>query len=319
MAFFKTISHWVKKHLLKKKDTELQLGVKDRLECLMESGFRNSRNARLLGCKPDKPDNRDHIKLCASVYNDTISGINEFSLRKYAPPVQNQKDTSACTGFAGAASVFILLKKMAEHSKSGDEAFLLSPLYIYYNARFIDFMFKDQFYGKTTSPLPDQGATLRSLMQGLKKYGVIPESYMPFYKFNPSSNPPSDITADLNFKIHEYLRIDPNNDPVTVCKNVLVSEHLPIIAGIYLYDEQMDYFDYYGYLTPCEDIESAELIGGHAICITGFRQHKGETYFEFINSWGTSTGDFGYGYLPASFLADSHYVMDMWTFDKSYF
>lgn len=46
--------------------------------------------------------------------------------------------------------------------------FLLSPLYIYYNARFVDFLFDDKFYGNVSSPLPDCGVTLRSLMKALK-------------------------------------------------------------------------------------------------------------------------------------------------------
>lgn len=320
MSGIKTLFSWVKNKFKKNRRSESTPSQK--LTALFKS---KSGSSKLLGCKPDLPDDRDHIKLGSAIYQTTVDSVKDFSLKKYAPPVQNQKNTSACGGFAASAAVFILRNKMLNMVQPGNSDkdvtgnFLLSPLYIYYNARFVDFLFDDKFYGKVSSPLPDCGVTLRSLMKALKKYGVVPEIVMPFYKFTPDSNPPEAIDPAKNFKIKEYLRISMEADPEEICKNVLVAEHLPIIAGLYLYKEQMDNLDYYGYLEPCKDIKDAELIGGHAVCITGFKQKNGQTYFEFLNSWGTSTGDFGYGYFPASFLSDKNYVMDLWTFDKSYF
>ena len=284
----------------------------------------NATNKMFMGCKPDLIDGRDHIKLGTAVHTIDTNSTKEFSLKQYAPKVIDQGNTSSCTGCAGAAAMYILLSKMHESMRAGDNNkesnVVLSPLYIYYNARIIDCLIKDSAYGKDSTTLLDSGATLRSLMKALKKYGVIPESMMPFDSYTPSSNIPCGIDIDKNFKIKEYLRIEPTAYVEQICKNVLMVEKLPIIVGLYLYKEQMRSLDFGGYMHPCENIDDAEMIGGHAICVTGFKTVPGEgLYFEFINSWGTRTGDFGYGYFPASFLSDPNYTMDIWTFDKSYF
>ncbi|MCA9043764.1 MAG: GNAT family N-acetyltransferase, partial [Planctomycetaceae bacterium] len=47
-----------------------------------------------------------------------------------------------------------------------------------------------------------------------------------------------------------------------------------------------------------------EIIGAHAVAIVGFRPED-ET-FQFVNSWGTEWGDFGFGYLPLQYF-DRHF------------
>ena len=274
-------------------------------------------NKKLAGCIPDTPDDRDYIKTTES----SILPEN-FSLKVFAPEVRNQMQTSACSGFATAAAVYILRYRMLKQMLNSDEEvknqlFNLSPLYNYFNARYMDASLST--YNTVFS---DTGATLRGVMKGLKEFGVIPESAMPFNKYAPTSIPPTaSIHRDLNFKINEFLRIPVNEAAIELCKNVLAIEQLPIITGVLLYSDQMASFSKYGYLDPVKDPKTSKLIGGHAICITGYKKDylSGKEYFEFINSWGTCYGDKGYGYMPVEFMTNSNYIIDTWTFAKNYF
>ena len=51
-----------------------------------------------------------------------------------------------------------------------------------------------------------------------------------------------------------------------------------------------------------------EIIGSHVVCLTGYNDHKG--MFKFINSWGSSWGDKGYGYFPYEFF--EKYLIECW-------
>jgi C1A family cysteine protease len=48
---------------------------------------------------------------------------------------------------------------------------------------------------------------------------------------------------------------------------------------------------------------SEPLIGGHSVCLVGYDDAK--QTFKFINSWGPTWGDHGYGYLPFKYLEGS--------------
>ncbi len=53
------------------------------------------------------------------------------------------------------------------------------------------------------------------------------------------------------------------------------------------------------------------MLGGHAIAIVGYDDSK--QMFTFQNSWGSSWGDKGFGYLPYSYLTNPQLSSDFWT------
>ena len=64
------------------------------------------------------------------------------------------------------------------------------------------------------------------------------------------------------------------------------------------------------------------LLGGHAITLVGYNTKT--QYFMFQNSWGTSWGQGGYGFLPYAYIQDPHLANDFcymsFTFNgKSYY
>jgi hypothetical protein len=79
----------------------------------------------------------------------------------------------------------------------------------------------------------------------------------------------------------------------------------PFYVGVMLDDSFMS--DDRGFI-PTPNIKTFRATGGHAIAIVGYGQYRtaaksknpdNKFYFKFINSWGTSWGDKGYGYLDA--------------------
>ena len=52
-------------------------------------------------------------------------------------------------------------------------------------------------------------------------------------------------------------------------------------------------------------------IGGHALAIVGHGLYNSkaptQNYFKFLNSWGTSWGDSGFGYFPENYVANVNF------------
>lgn len=289
------------------------------------------------GCIKDSKDDRDYIKpiipdntvkehLLAAASSSSFPALSsQFSLKHLAPPVRNQESTSACTGYAGTSAVYILLNKaynqsglskanLNEQVKHYVKVPKLSPEFTYWYARMFD------------NSLPrDCGATLRSLMKSLKEYGVLPSKNLDTtLSYGITSAPEYDPKCNT-VKINSYFRIPINDETKDQIKNILLVEQIPIIAGIYLYKEQLNTAKKTGRIYPVDDLFTANCIGGHAICITGYKEeldpitNKVITWFEFQNSWGSSNwGDNGYGYLHEDLLGHINYMLDIWCFDKNF-
>lgn len=276
------------------------------------------------GIAKDKPDSRDKIKpnpekvslMSPSSTNDQFKIIiTDTSLRAYAPDpyLYNQKNLNACGGFSGSAAMFILMHRMQSLSAGLNcdyEVPYFSPLWLYWYAR------DNDGFGATER---DGGTTIRSVMKALHNPGVVEEKVWKQFGHSPLTKPDEKAQKANRVKIHNYFRIPLDKNAPQLVKDVLAIEQLPIIAGIYLYTEQMSKAYRTGIMEDVRNKDKAELIGGHAICITGYKQINDKTYLEFLNSWGPDFGDNGYGYFPIEWLHDDFYCIDAWTFDKQYF
>lgn len=280
------------------------------------------------GIKKDPPDNRDKIKespikvgvstsyTTEHTNNDQYSiQITDTSLRSYAPDsyLFNQKQLNACGGFSGSAAIYILMNRMQALSSGTSNKYKVpyfSPLWIYWYAR---------DYDGFNSTASDCGTTLRSVMKALSNPGVVEEKVWKQYSHFVTTEPDENAKSSNKIKIHGYFRIKQDSTAPQLAKDVLAIEQLPIIAGINIYTEQLSKAYRNGIFEPVRNRDKAELIGGHAICVTGYKQINDKTYLEFLNSWGPDFGDNGYGYFPIEWLMDDFYCFDAWTFDKKYF
>lgn len=272
------------------------------------------------GCIKDPEDLRDIIKSVPRASIVEADKSSDFSLKEFLHEVRNQGNTGSCTGFATAYALYILASRLlygdsvfSENvvTPSGDKVLPpFSPLWNYYNARCFD-NWQDK----------DDGATIRSAMRSLADCGGIQEGRFPFNKYTPLSKPPRFGDEVVKYKIRLYNRVliyADNNYMVQTLKAILSEEKLPVVAGIRLYK---DSYNKDGIFNPLSDSQRSDgnYLGGHAICITGYKMIDDQLYFEFVNSWGKSWGTEGFGYINSSMINDMNYITDLWTFDKEYF
>jgi C1A family cysteine protease len=268
------------------------------------------------GWLPPMPDLRDYTE-----YNEQISllnqklGINEavqkvttsVDLRKWCSEIDNQLDIGSCTANAGIGIVEYYQRRAFNKHIEG------SRLFLYKVTR------------NLMQQTGDTGATIRDVMKALALCGVPAEKYWPYKVVDFDKEPPAFIysIAD-NYEALKYFCHDPMGSDIPV-STVLDSVKKYLVAGI------PSMFGFYGFPSfdssdvkggipfPCQG-ESAEW--GHAIVAVGYddemkirnikcnKETKGALLIR--NSWGTSWGDKGYGWMPYDYVL-SKLAMDFWS------
>lgn len=300
MKFFKAIVRNIKNFFVLKRHKFTPLRINKHL--IIQNGLFK-----------DDYDERDLIKPKVKLSKDDLQlNITQTSLKTYAPKCSefNQAATSACGGFAASAFMHILMNKMQHLSKSSVESPYFSPLWVYWNARLNDGFGSEKI---------DEGTTLRSVMKSLKSPGVIDEKEWKFGWHFPTEEPSKKAKSANKITLQDYLRIPMKEESMQIVKDVLSIEQIPILVGLTLYREQQAEAYKTGFLKPVANKNNISCIGGHAVCVTGYKEIDGQVWLEFINSWGQDWGDYGYGYFPIEWIYDSFYVIDIWTCSKKYF
>ncbi len=272
-----------------------------------------------LGWLPDYPDQRDYTEehpevggLLKKLKVAKAKGApSKVDLRPWCPPVENQGRLGSCTANAGVGVVEYFEKRSF--------------------GRFIDA--SRLFLYKTTRNLlhwtGDTGAFIRTTMAALVLFGVPPEEYWPYTDQKPDFDrePPAFCYAFAqNFQTIRYFRHDPpGTDRKVLLERVkrYLAAGVPAIFGFTVYasirearaDGKIPY--------PCP---REKVIGGHAVVAVGYDDEmeienkscglstKGA--FLIRNSWGTSWGDGGYGWLPYDYVLRG-LARDWWSILKN--
>lgn len=246
-----------------------------------------------LNYTPSPLDTRDHI-----IHPVAKGGLETVDLSSHCSSVKNQGAIGSCTAHAGVG----LMEYFYRRFLRGKDQDLFSEKFLYYVTR-VDIA------GWPAND--DSGAYIRDTLKAMVKYGVALEQTVPYVRDGEKdcryadSPAPSAYREAEKFQVAKYARISESSraNCLQECKNLLANNYA-FMGGFICYENVFD-----GANGVIPEPKGAPL-GGHAVLFVGYDDKK--QLFKFKNSWGTSWGDKGYGYLPYSFLASGN-MFDLWT------
>lgn len=231
-------------------------------------------------------------------------------LRAWCSPIENQLNLGSCTAQAGVG-----LLEYFERRASGGHVDA-SRLFLYKVTR--------NLLGWTG----DTGAYLRTTMAALTMLGAPPERYWPYnvsdYEVEPTAFVYS--LAD-NYEAVSYYRLDPiGTTPVDLLARIkkYLAAKLPSMFGFRVYSS-INQANTTGKIPYPHSGD--QPVGGHAVVAIGYDdemkiKHSNATAptlkgaLLIRNSWGTSWGDGGYGWLPYEYVLRG-LAVDWWSLIKS--
>ena len=268
------------------------------------------------GWLPPMPDLRDYsvehqdIKNMAKklgLSGNTLTFPAIVDLRKWCSQIENQLNLGSCTAHAGVGIVEYFQRRAYGKHIEG------SRLFVYKATRNLM---------KVTG---DTGAWLRNVMGALTLCGVPDEKYWPYNVPDFDDEPPAFVYAVAdNYEALKYFCHDilgAGVPPATVLSTVkkYLAAGVPSMFGFWGFPSFSSSNVKGGIPYPCSG-ESAQW--GHAIVTVGYDDGKKiknkkcdkETTGALLirNSWGTSWGDNGYGWLPYDYVLNK-LALDFWS------
>ena len=238
---------------------------------------------RKFGWLPDRPGERDVVFTCMKPADFTR--IHDLRWAGVIPPVRDQLDAGACTGFGTTAGAW---SAMLSDKTFNTPAFHPSELFAYFNGR--------------QDKNNDTGASIREVVKATSTFGLAPvETWL--YDVKNVCIKPSEraFSQALKFKTIKYARVEQTEQAIV---NTLASGY-PIIFG------HLTYENFYKVgkdgLVP---MPKGKMMGGHCELQIGYNLNTGRVTTQ--NSWGEGHGDRGYEYFSFEHILNPAYCMDFW-------
>jgi len=176
----------------------------------------------------------------------------------------------------------------------------VSRLFIYYYERLIEGTVRQ-----------DSGAQIRDGIKVGYTYGAPLESLWPYNVSHFTHVPsPAAIADAAKRKITKYQ----NAADITAVKDALAAG-FPVVIGFSVYESFQDPSVANTGIMPMPNVNTEQLLGGHAVCIVGYDDHK--QHFIVRNSWGPDWGDKGYFYMPYGIIQNPQLSSDFWVIQMS--
>jgi len=268
-----------------------------------------------LGWVRDLPDFRDYspenekikpLLKKLNVLSTPASLPVKIDLRAWCAPIEDQGALGSCTANAGVGMIEFYEKKAYGVWLDA------SRLFLYKATR--------NLLGWTG----DTGAYLRTTMGAMALFGVPPEKYWPYKIASFDAEPTAFLYAFAqSFQALNYYRLDPvGTTPTNLLSQIKtnLAGNLPSMFGFTVYDSisQANGAGKGKIPFPCS---TDKVAGGHAIMAIGYddtlaikNTNGGKTTTGALlirNSWGTSWGDMGYGWLPYEYVLKG-LAVDWW-------
>ena len=256
---------------------------------------------------------KDSIKEMLSRAGVTGGGVGlpaKVDLRQWCSPIEDQETIGSCTAHAGVGLVeYFECRAFGRHVDA-------SRLFLYKATRNI------------MHETGDTGGFLRNTMEALCAFGTPPEEYWPYDVKRFDEEPTAFCYAfGQNYKAISYYRYDPSG---TDKKELLerIKQHLaaglPAMFGFTVYSSIQQANSTGKIPFPAT---GEKVVGGHAIDAVGYDDKmkikntnlKGsETTGALLirNSWRTSWGESGYGWLPYEYILKG-LATDWWSILKN--
>lgn len=238
-----------------------------------------------LNVVPSAKDKRDYKRkvgfIRAAFAPATFDATNKMT------SIKDQGIEGGCTGFATVAWLESMNNKID-----------LSERMVYENARKYD-----EWPGENY-----EGSSLKGALKAANKHGACEESFWPYTSGNVGKPKKGYEQNAEKFKVGKYALLMKNRKPLInqMCKSL--SDGLGVIASIKVSDSfiQLNRQNFV-LMTPGKLKD-----GGHAIAVVGY--DKAKKLVKIRNSWSSSWGMDGYGYI--SFAAFEAICFDLWCFDS---
>jgi hypothetical protein len=222
------------------------------------------------------------------------------TVKSFCPTPFDQGQLGSCTANAFCGAYMTICNK----KKNADAGWIPSRLWVYYWERVTENP------GTNPSTLGDTGADVTDADSYVQKNGVCSDSLWPYNISTFDQTPSADMVADaLKHKITSSKVIPIDQNLLTNIETV-VNSGSPVLTAISVYQSfegngpsqtgMIPIPNPVNYNDPNDPQDP--FLGGHEVLIVGYSHDK--QLFTFLNSWGSSWGNGGFGYLPYAYISN---------------
>ena len=199
--------------------------------------------------------------------------------------IKDQGSTNSCLPHAWCSAIEIARNETVPP---------LSERYVYFFARKAETIPRLQFPN-------DNGLQMRTAAK-IVAIGVSPELLCPFDEKKINQKPDLfSVGFSKIYRIKTYYRLFDIKDVKSA-----ISSGRPVVVGLKINSK-------FGANKKGIVTNKGDFKFGHAVCFTGYDDYTMNGCFEFINSWGTSFGLAGFGYI--SYKDFDNALIEAWTAD----